>query len=192
MFVKLPFALWLLIFGKKWFKTLGWIGLATGITGVFFMATRAFYLGLLVLSFFLLVYLLVEYMRKKQKSWLKTAAYYIGALFLAYLAFSGTQQYVYPQKKVNRHTQGVTQQLATINTSDASINVRLQSWSWSLDLLKEKPLFGIGSGNWKVAVLKYENQKTDNYEYLNKVVSLCFPTINWRTNAQAIRTKIPR
>ena len=167
LFVKIPFAIWLLVFGEKRLKILGWIGLVLGITAVFFMATRAFYLGLLVLTSFLLAYLLTEYLRKKQKSWLRLAGYYLGALFLAYLVFSGTQQFLYPKKK-SRQTQGVAQQLGTINTSDASINVRMQSWKWSYDLLKEKPLLGVGSGNWKVTVLKYENKKIVNYEYLYK------------------------
>lgn len=167
LFVKLPFAIWLLIFGDKQLKILGWIGLVTGITAVFFMATRAFYLGILVLTFFLLLYLFTEYIRKKQISWLRLAGYYLGALFLAYLAFSGTQQILYPKKK-SRQTQGVTQQLGTINTSDASINVRMQSWMWSYDLLKEKPLLGVGSGNWKLDVLRYENKEIVNYEYLYK------------------------
>jgi O-antigen ligase/tetratricopeptide (TPR) repeat protein len=168
LFVKLPFALWLLLNGKRWLKVMGWAGLATGTTAVFFMSTRAFYLGLIVLSFLLIVYFMVEYQRKKQKTWLHLAGYYLGALMVAYLAFSGTQQFLYPKTKGGRLTQGVTQQLATINASDASINVRIQSWKWSLDLLKEKPLLGVGSGNWKVTALKYENQQIANYEYLYK------------------------
>ena len=168
IFVKLPFALWLLMFGKKWLKGMGWFGLMTGITAVLFMATRAFYLGLIVLTFVFLVYMLAAYLRKKQKIRLQLAGYYLAALVLAYLVFTGTQQFLYPKSHVSRLTGGVGQQLATIRTVDASAAARLTFWKWSWDLLKEKPLLGVGSGNWKVAVLKYENKTKEDFTYAYK------------------------
>ena len=169
IYVKLPFALWLLIFGKKWLRGLGWFGLMTGITATFFMATRAFYMGLILLSAVLLAYLLIVYLRRRQKEQIWLAGSYLVALILAYLAFTGTQHYLYPRgKDGSRLTQGVGQQLATVNLSDASLNARFQSWNWSWKLLKEKPLFGVGSGNWKVDILKYENKTKEDFTYLYK------------------------
>jgi putative inorganic carbon (hco3(-)) transporter len=168
IFVKLPFALWLMMYREKWLRWMGWLGLMTGITAVFFMATRAFYLGLLVLTAIYLAYMLAAYLREKQKIRLRLAGYYLAALVMAYLAFTGTQQFLYPKNNAGRLTQGVGQQLATLNTSDASINARIQSWKWSFDLLMEKPLLGVGSGNWKVVVLKYENKEKPDFQYLYK------------------------
>jgi O-antigen ligase/Tfp pilus assembly protein PilF len=168
IFVKLPFALWLLMFSKGWQRILGWVALTAGIAAVFFMATRAFYFGLIILSIAFLAYLAFKYLRTRQKSVILTGAYYLAAMVLAYLVFTGTQQFLYPKAKSNRHTQGVGEQLATIGSFDSSISKRIDAWKWSAKLLKEKPLLGVGTGNWKVSVLKYENQKKANYEYLYK------------------------
>lgn len=168
IFVKLPFALWLMLFSKKWLKALGWIGLVVGVAAVFFMATRAFYLGLIVLSVVVLAYLLIVYLRGKQKKYLWMAGAYVLALGISYLAFSGTRELLYPKNKESRYTQGVGEQLATIGTFEGSSSKRINAWKWSWHMLKEKPLFGVGSGNWKVVELKYENQKSDDFIYMYK------------------------
>jgi putative inorganic carbon (HCO3(-)) transporter len=168
IYVKLPFALWLMVFSKSWLKWLGWFGLLAGVTATFFMATRAFYLGLIVLTAVFLAYMLFSYLRKKQKTNLQLSGFYLLALALAYLAFTGTQQFLYPKSDSGRLTLGVGQQLATISTVDASAKVRLQAWKWSWEMLREKPLLGVGSGNWKVVELKYENKKNPDYIYANK------------------------
>lgn len=168
IYVKLPFALWLMMFEKRWLKGMGWFGLLVGITATFFMATRAFYLGLIVLTLAFLAYMLVAYLRKKQKAHLWLTGFYLAALAIAYLAFTGTQEFLYPKSKSGRLTQGVGQQLATIRTVDASAAARITFWKWSWKLLKEKPLLGVGSGNWKVAVLKYENKTKEDFTYAYK------------------------
>ncbi|NCU32678.1 MAG: hypothetical protein EOM23_07095, partial [Candidatus Moranbacteria bacterium] len=40
--------------------------------------------------------------------------------------------------------------------------------TWSIELIKEKPLLGVGVGNWKVDILKHENQKNAGFIYLYK------------------------
>jgi putative inorganic carbon (HCO3(-)) transporter len=176
IYVKLPFALWLMVFNKGWLKWLGWIGLLAGITATFFMATRAFYLGLIVITVVFLAYILISYFRKKQIIQLRLSGYYLLALALAYLVFTGTQQVLYPKSISNRLTLGVGQQLSTIGTSDASVSKRIEAWKWTWELFKEKPLFGVGSGNWKVVVLKYENKEEPEFTYANKAHNDFFET----------------
>ena len=55
IFVKLPFALWLMIFEKGWLKKVALVAFAFGITATLFMATRAFYLGFIIISIAFLV-----------------------------------------------------------------------------------------------------------------------------------------
>ncbi|MBE0639803.1 MAG: O-antigen ligase family protein [Bacteroidales bacterium] len=168
IYVKLPFALWLMVFEKKWLKWLGWIALTFGITATFFMATRAFYLGLLVISIAFIAYNLVVYIRQKEKNALWLMGAYVAALMIAFAAFTFTQSNLYPKAKKSRHTQGVTQQLASIREFDTSTGLRIDAWRWSWELFKEKPLLGVGSGNWKVTILKHENQKNAGFIYLYK------------------------
>jgi putative inorganic carbon (hco3(-)) transporter len=168
IFVKLAFALWLLVFEKNFFKTLGWIALLTGFAATFFMATRAFFLGLSVLTFAFIGYNLVLYLNQKQKGTLALSAAYVSALLIALFAFTFTQKHLYPKEQKSRHTQGVVDQLASIQEFDTSTGLRIDAWRWSFELLKEKPLLGVGSGNWKVAILKHENQKNPGFIYLYK------------------------
>ncbi len=167
IFVKLPFALWLLNYEKGWLRRIGWLAITTGILATFFMATRAFYLGLLVLSLTFLAYLIINYFRKRETLMLKLGASYIGAVFLAYIIFAFVQQNLYP-KTNDRVTQGVAAQVASISEFDTSTGLRISAWKWSLTLIKENPLLGVGSGNWKISILKHENQVNTGFIYLYK------------------------
>lgn len=168
IYVKIPFALWLMVFEKKWLKGFGWLALTFGITATFFMATRAFYLGLLIISIVFIGYNTVTYFRKKDKIALWMTGAYLAALIIAYASFSFTQTNLYPQAKKTRHTQGVAEQLATLKDPESASSLRLDAWRWSWELIKEKPLLGVGSGNWKVEILKHENQKNAGFIYLYK------------------------
>jgi putative inorganic carbon (hco3(-)) transporter len=168
IYVKLPFALWLMVFEKNWLKWLGWVALAFGITATFFMATRAFYLGLLIISIVFTGYSILAYFRQKDKNALWLTGSYIAALVIAYGLFTFTQTNLYPRQKKSRHTQGVAQQLATLKDPESASSLRLDAWRWSWELIKEKPLLGVGSGNWKVEILKHENQKNAGFIYLYK------------------------
>jgi putative inorganic carbon (hco3(-)) transporter len=168
IFVKLPFAIWLLVFERKYLKIIGWVALTFGITATFFMATRAFYLGLTVISLAFIGYQIVVYFRQKQKSALVLTGAYVGALLIALAVFSFTQNVAYPKSKKSRHTQGVVQQMATLQDPESASSLRLDAWRWSLELIREKPLLGVGVGNWKVDILKHENQKNSGFIYLYK------------------------
>jgi len=171
IYVKLPFAVYLLIFEKDWLKKLGWIALASGILTTFFMATRAFYLGLLLLTIIFIAYSLYYYLKEKDKQHLFILALYLIAVGFAYISFQLTQSYLYPKNKGNRYTQSIGKQMATIvsdKEEDKSKGLRLKAWEWSYELIKESPVLGVGVGNWKIAILKHENQDNKTYTYLYK------------------------
>ena len=194
IFVKLPFALSMLMFDKGRLKYLGWVALFFGMLATFFMATRTFYLGLILLSIGFLAYTLIHFLRKKERKYLSQAGAYMAALVLSLVVFSYIQQYHYPgmrearmeQRRLERaearageeaesrprasggrHTQPVTEQLATISWETGSRN-RTNAWIWSLDIIRENPVLGVGTGNWKVNILEYENQHNTGFIYLYK------------------------
>ena len=194
IYVKLPFALSMLMFDKGWQKYLGWVALFFGMLATFFMATRTFYLGLILLSVAFLAYTLIHFLRRKEKKYLIQAGAYMAALVLSLVVFSYIQQYHYPgmrearieQRRLarqearegaeaasrpraagGRHTQPVTEQLATISWESGSRN-RTNAWIWSVEIIKRNPLLGIGTGNWKVNILEYENQQNPGFIYLYK------------------------
>ncbi len=168
IFVKLPFALWLLVFERQYFRIIGWVALMFGITATFFMATRAFYLGLTVISIAFITYHFVVYFRQKKQDALMLSGAYVAALLIALGTFTVTQNVAYPKEKRGRHTQGVVQQMATLQDPQSASSLRLDAWTWSIELIKENPLLGVGVGNWKVDILKHENQKNAGFIYLYK------------------------
>jgi O-antigen ligase/tetratricopeptide (TPR) repeat protein len=167
IYVKLAFALWLLVFEKGWLRIAGLVAFAFGVAATFFMATRTFYLGLLILYLIFISYNIALYIRYRQKRALWLTASSIGAIMIAFFAFTFVQQYMYPEHR-GRHTQGILKQLSTLKNFETASRNRSDAWRWSIDLIKEKPLLGIGSGNWKIEILKHENQQNPGFIYLHK------------------------
>lgn len=167
IFVKLPFALWLLTFEKGWVRTLAFVSGFAGLLATLFMSSRAFYIGLFFLTLAYLLYLLICYSREKQKKYIRSIVLYCGALVSVFLIFTLTQQYLYPNK-TSVLSLGLGERLATISSKDDSSNKRLSAWKRSFDVIKQEPLLGCGVGNWKVATLKDENKTNPAYIYQYK------------------------
>ncbi len=193
IYVKLPFALSMVMFNRGLARYFGLTALFFGMLATFFMATRTFYLGLILLSVVFLAYTLIHFLRRKDRHYLHLAGYYVASLVLALLVFSYIQQYHYPgmrearieqrraaraaaegeeaetraRARGGRHTQPITDQLATISWETGSRN-RTNAWIWSVEIIKQNPLLGIGVGNWKINILEYENQENTGYIYLYK------------------------
>jgi O-antigen ligase/tetratricopeptide (TPR) repeat protein len=169
IFVKLPFALWLMIFEKGWLKKVALVAFAFGITATLFMATRAFYLGFIIISIAFLGFYLLKYFQTKEKKVLWLIASYLGSVIIALSVFTYTQKFLYPKEKTaSKYTKDVVQQIASIKGIDNSSKLRLNAWKWSWELIKEKPLLGVGAGNWKIAELKHENQQNEGFIYIYK------------------------
>ncbi len=194
IYVKLPFALSMVMFNRGAARHFGLTALFFGMLATFFMATRTFYLGLILLSIAFLAYTLIHFLRRKEKHYLQLAGFYVASLVLSLAVYSYVQQYHYPgmrearieqrraaraaaaegeevettiRRSGGRHTQPVTQQLATISWETGSTN-RTNAWTWSVEIIKQNPLLGIGVGNWKVNILEYENQVNTGFIYLYK------------------------
>jgi O-antigen ligase/Tfp pilus assembly protein PilF len=168
IFVKLPYALWLLTFEKGWKRGFGIFSGSVGLLATLFMSSRAFYIGLFVLTLAYIAYLLINYFREKQKGYVRDMAWYGSGLIAAVAIFGITQQVLYPKNRGGIYNTGITQRLATITENDDSKNKRLSAWNRSLHVIEKEPLLGCGLGNWKVVTLKEENETNPNYIYQYK------------------------
>ena len=168
LFVKMAFALWLLIYEHGRLKTLGWVSLFAGLLATFFMATRAFYLGTLALIFIFCVIQLSNYIRFRKRSTLHLTGLFLAAVILAFGFFSLVQTKLYPKSNHSRHTQAVVDQLATLEDIEKAGSGRLDGWLWSWKMLYENPWLGVGTGNWKIVELKYEHQQKPGFSLLYK------------------------
>jgi O-antigen ligase len=162
LFIKIPAAIWLLLFSDKWKKKLGYLAFFMGAMAVLFMSTRAFVLGLALLVSALGAYLVARHFWVSKKLSLKKAFLFAGILVVAFVAYTLTQQYLYPKNKDIYNT-SLKERLATINADESSTNARLTNWKRSVWLIQDNPMLGVGSGNWKINVLKYESPADDNF-----------------------------
>ncbi len=197
VFVKIPFALWLMFFQKKAWRILGLVATPIAMLAVFFMSSRAFYLGLFLITAALVVFLLVRYFKTREKPELTNAILVLSFLVVTLGLFSFIESKWYPKPpqpvtpvaaatsgdespegtssgtlktgpvKVKSST-SVAGRLSTMNESDVSASQRLTAWKRSWHVLKQNPLLGVGLGNWKVATLKEENQTSENFIYQYK------------------------
>lgn len=157
LFIKIPFALWLFHFQGKWLKVLGLIALWMGVLAVLFMSARAFYLGVLLLSFAFAVFLLIRYYQSKDILHIKSVVIYTFSIAFAFLVFSVVHNNLYPKQKIDVD-RSFTGRLATISVEDGG-GGRLQTWKETGIIIKENPLLGVGLGNWKIVILKHENSR---------------------------------
>jgi O-antigen ligase/tetratricopeptide (TPR) repeat protein len=167
IYVKLPFALWLLLFDRGGLRILSWLALTFGVLATFFLSSRSFFVGLLIITIVVITFSVVNYFRKKDLRHLYFLSAYLSSLLIAFTIFTFVQNVFYPESN-SRFNQGVVAQIATIASEDNAIGLRADAWRWSIQMIKENPLMGVGSGNWKIAVLEYENQKNPGFIYMYK------------------------
>lgn len=166
LFVKIPFALWLLTFEKGVVRIFGLITLFLGFIATLFMSTRAFYVGSIVILICYLVFTGIRYQRKGSlKRFFTVTLSMVAAIVIGLLLYTATLKYLYPKDYQDIYTVGFLDRLKTVVQGES---LRAGSWDRSVRLIGENPLLGVGCGNWKVAVLKYENPVKPNYVYQYK------------------------
>lgn len=197
VFVKIPFAFWLMLFQKKLWRILGLVAVPLAMLAVFFMSSRAFYIGLLMITTALAALLATSYIKSRDKREATHAVLVVLLLLVTLAFFSFIERNHYPkqephaqpaiaanntaqpeerkpaatsaEKTISPKSQtSITGRLSTIKQGDNSSRLRLAAWKRSWHIFRENPLLGVGLGNWKVAVLKEENQTIDNFLYQYK------------------------
>ena len=165
LFIKIPAVIWLMVFGEGWKKKLGYFASFLAAVAVLFMSSRAFYLGLALLIVALTAFFISRHFLIKKNLSFKKALMFAGIFILALTIFSMIQKFFYPvnQDTKNRTNTGVLDRFATFKTEAEAPAGRVANWKRSFRLIKEHPLTGVGTGNWKIQVLKYEAPTADNY-----------------------------
>ncbi|MFZ4520332.1 MAG: O-antigen ligase family protein [Bacteroidales bacterium] len=164
MFVKVPFALWLITFEKSWLRRLGFVTLFCAELAIFFMSTRAFYLGLIVIAILFVIYIAFQGPFQKSANKINTIGVFVAAIILAFAFYSVIQRYVFTNKN-DLYNKTFAKRVSSIVSGDS---LRIDSWKRSATLTWQEPLLGVGTGNWKIRVLQYENQVNPNFMYMVK------------------------
>ena len=165
IFVKLPFSLWLMVTDNNWKKVLGGLASFMAMTAIFFLSSRAFYLGLIFLTIIMGLYFTGKYLQYRQLTQFKVFGLYLVMLLFSFLIFSFVQSNFYPKNKDGLNA-SVVSRLKTI--TEESGGGRYEGWIRSWHVFKEHPLLGVGIGNWKIATLKEENYSKADFTYQYK------------------------
>jgi len=166
IFVKIPFALWLVLYEPKWARISGLVVILLSVVATLVLSTRAFYLGTIVLSVVMALFLAIRYMQTRGKQNLTNLVLYVSAVVLGFIIFSLIQSFAYPHPEKGLE-QGVVKRMQTITGEDGG-GGRLASWNRSLNLIKENPILGVGVGNWKIDILKQENLRSSSHLVIYK------------------------
>lgn len=170
IFVKTPFALWLMVFRRKELQILGIIGTFMAILATFFLSTRSFYLGIFMLTIVLIIFLTVQYQLNRDKYNLRLMGIYTIILLASFLIFSISQSFLYP-KTNDRYNKDLVSKLSSINEQETSSATRIDAWNRSFMVLKANPILGVGIGNWKIATLKDASQTLHDFTITTKAHS---------------------
>jgi len=166
IFVKIPFALGLIFRAKTGFRILGFISFFCAQLSVWFMSTRAFYLGSFILVFLFVFFLVIRYLQTRQKMNFRLAIPTVLLFLLSILTVTSIQNNLYPKKEGRQNN--LRQNLSSINTEESSAKARLDSWKRSVHLIRDNPLLGVGAGNWKLTSLKEENRTKNSFILMYK------------------------
>lgn len=168
MFIKLPAAIWIIIFFKGWVKKIAYFSVFCALLAILIMSSRAFYLGLGGIFVALAIYSGIRFIITKERIHVFSVIRIAGLFALALVIYTGSQKYLYPKEKDNLLNRGIVTRLSTVKVSASPQNMRLDSWKRSLKMIADQPLLGTGIGNWKLKVLKYENQDIQDFKYMFK------------------------
>ena len=150
----LPFAIYVFYAGKKFWKIIAAFAITGLIVSLLLSQTRSAWLS--GIAFFIvsaiLVLFFVPSMRKK---WILSslAAIAVTAVLVSLLILTNKESSL--AKSITERAASLT--INTSSKSEADVNTaeRLKMWKKTLNMVKDHPLTGVGSGNWKVVIPSY-------------------------------------
>lgn len=100
----------------------------------------------LVISVVYFLFLKKELPLKSLRKWLISIGVVIGISVTLFILFSGFDS----KKEIQTHIVEATK------FKEGNVVHRLDLWKKSIPLVKDNPIFGVGVGNWKIDILKYD------------------------------------
>jgi len=160
LLIKVPFALYLIVTGKVFQRIVGFITLFLGVFAVFIMNTRSTYVALLLI---VLLYSItsVFYLYKKRKKLIVQLLLFILPVALAFFSANMVLSNAIKMQDSQGGYGSVTKRIGDINIASEE-NSRIHLWWAALDYFKKHPILGDGYGNWKLASIPYEKERTND------------------------------
>lgn len=156
--IKIPFLLIGIVHFTKWKKWFLVFVLLLATVLIFLTGSRAAFLSLFFETIiFILLYLKINPLNKIN---ILAVSYIIVPLIISFFIAN----IIFEKGKGTGRYESVSSRVKQVgNVKDASIHERLLYWNNALQMIKNKPLTGIGLGNWQIESIPYE--KTMNNDH---------------------------
>ncbi|MBQ9254261.1 MAG: O-antigen ligase family protein [Bacteroidales bacterium] len=160
---KLPFLYYALFRYKKWLKIIASVLIVAICFCLPIISTRSAFVCLALNIIIMIIYSFVYFFRFKTKSYLIKTSLIVVLLLGGFVlgSFFVTYNYKHSEHK-QKNEFDVTQRIKETGTGRSS-KVRLIIWRNTSQIIKEKPLFGWGAGNHKLAIMKVETPQKANF-----------------------------
>lgn len=149
LLLALPFSVYIYFTDRSYWKYSGLIGFNFSIFMLVVLSNRASWLGLITIAFSVLIILLLKnqlfnFNKSKTLFIVNTTL----LVLVSYLFLSGFSD----KTSLKSHT------LNSLDYTQGSTKDRIELWTRTAKLIKEKPVLGGGPGSWKIDMLKYGNK----------------------------------
>ncbi|MEA3448109.1 MAG: O-antigen ligase family protein [Bacteroidota bacterium] len=152
LFFGFTFSAFTIYFLKKTWKNLAFLAALSSLLLIVLLMTRGVWLALIIASIVSLIFFVIYIRKHIRKSHLsrKSLIVFSGVGLASILLFGVISlQFDYGQSIKKRIE-------SSFNLSDNSTNSRFKLWGKTTELIEENPMLGVGSGNWKVEILKHD------------------------------------
>ena len=160
LLIKVPFALYLVIKGKIIHRLVGLVTLFLGVFAVFIMNTRSTYVALLLIIL-LFVITTLFFLHKNKKKAIVQILLFLVPIGLAFFSANSILDTAIKAQDIQGGYGSVTKRIGDINLASEE-NSRIHLWRAAFDYLKKHPILGDGYGNWKLASIPYEKERTND------------------------------
>ena len=151
LFLMLPFCLYAIFAFRYYWAIIGVISVSSILSIIFSLQSRSVWAGLLVSTAAAMIVIAFLFKRivasKETKSLLIRRSLYITIVFvivaLVYAIYNFNLKANFPDHSVKQ-----------VQSTD-TIKERFLMWGKSIDLVMDNPIFGVGAGNWKLALPSY-------------------------------------
>ncbi|RZK66529.1 MAG: O-antigen ligase domain-containing protein [Pedobacter sp.] len=178
--IEIPFIIYCNFTREGFLKFFSIIGLSLCFFSLFLINARSAFLGLLLSLIILSSTLAYLYWKEKQlKQFLVRFAFIVVAFVLPFFI---SQKSLINATKNKSNTYGtVASRLSGIadQTSENS-NIRLAYWKGSLELIKKRPILGVGYGNWKIYAPLYTSTLLNDNIFSNIRITISLRSLEKR------------
>ena len=168
LFMCLPFFLIGLKQSKK-VKIISIVGMLSAIPILILLGTRAVFLAIAVFGLLLLCYSL------REKYGIRKRIFGLGSIVILVLMMFIYKNLVVPKAKDIATSKSTSAQYFYRIANSNTFISRTKFWDNSIAMWKEKPVMGVGAGNWQVEFPKYGLDKMNSFSIANGTETLQRP-----------------